>query len=155
VTFAFESKGAYSACSVTFTGSTAGGATLASTTATLTWTPGAADHLTCGVTPSSLPRADGAATAVVTVRVKDLNNNTQPAGSYSVTLNQSTLNNAGAGPTSTTLLTTNPQMTSGGSTQYTVRATTTAGTDNFAPVITSGSLPSLPGTNTTCQILVG
>src|SRR6267142_733139 len=50
VTFAFESRGAYSGCTVTVTGVTDaahGTATLASTTATLVWTAGPADHLSC------------------------------------------------------------------------------------------------------------
>jgi predicted phage gp36 major capsid-like protein len=52
------------------------------------------------------------------------------------------------------LLTSNPQTTTNGSTVYTVRSTTTAGTDIYTPAVTSGSSPTLAGTNTTCTISV-
>lgn len=142
-TFAFTSAGAYSACSVTFSN-----ASVTSTTATLTWTAGGADHLTCSFSPIAIIN-DGSSTSTATVKVRDVLGNTVSTGSYSVTFSR----NSG---TSTTLLTSNPQTTSGGSTTFTVRSTTTPGTDNYGPAITSGSTPTLPlaVANGTCNISV-
>ncbi len=142
-TFAFTSAGAYSACSVTFSSPS-----LTSVTTTMTWTAGGADHLTCSFSPIAIIN-DASSTSVATVKVRDQLGNTVSTGSYSVTFSR----NSG---TSTTLLTSNPQTTSGGATTYTVRSTTTAGTDNYAAAITSGSSPTLPlvVANGTCNVSV-
>ena len=143
-TFAFSSTGAYSACSVTFSGTS-----LTSVSATMTWTAGGADHLTCAFSPISIIN-DASSTSAATVRVRDQLGNTATGGSYSVTFARNT------GIPSTTLLTSNPQTTSGGSTTYTVRSTITTGTDNYGAAITSGSTPTLPlvVANGTCNIAV-
>jgi adhesin/invasin len=153
LSFAFGSRGAYSACTITFTSPAGSGGTpdvaLASTTATLVWTAGGADHLTCAFSPTNITN-DGASTSTATVRVRDVNGNTVTTGSYSVTFGKTTDNGA------TTLLTTNPQSTSSGSTTYTVRSTTKTGTntDTYQATITSGSTPTLPlsAPNGTCDI---
>jgi adhesin/invasin len=142
-TFAFNSAGAYSGCSVTFSSPN-----LTSVTTTMVWTAGGADHLTCAFSPIAIVN-DASSTSNATVRVRDQLGNTVTTGSYSVTFSR----NSG---TSTTLLTSNPQTTSGGSTTYTVKSTTTTGTDNYGAAITSGSTPTLPlvVANGTCNISV-
>jgi hypothetical protein len=143
-TFYFASAGAYSACSVTFS---ATGITSVSTT--LTWTAGGADHLTCSFSPATIIN-DGASTSNATVKVRDALGNTVSTGSYSVTFGKSTDNGA------TTLLTSNPQTTSGGSTTYTVRSNAgVTNTDTYVGHITSGSTPTLPNSpasDTGCTI---
>src|SRR5207245_8306160 len=106
-----RSSGAYSACSVTFTAVTTGGITLTSVSTTMTWTAGGADHLTCSFSPQAIVN-DGSSTSTGTVRVKDALGNTVTTGSYSVTFSR-------LSGTSTTLLTSNPQTTSGGSAAFT------------------------------------
>jgi adhesin/invasin len=142
-TFAFTSAGAYSACSVTFSATG-----LTSVTTTMTWTAGGADHLTCSFSPAYII-SDGSSTSTATVKVRDFIGNTVTTGSYSVTFSR----NSG---TSTTLLTANPQTTSGGSTTFTVRSSSAlvASTDNYGPAITSGSTPTLPlaAPNGSCNI---
>jgi len=132
-TFTITSNGAYSACSYTFTSTG-----LTSTSTTMAWTPGGADHLTCSFSPLQIV-SDGASTSTATVRVRDTLGNTVTTGSYSVTFSRT------AG-TSTTLLTSNPQQTSGGSTTFTVRSIDNAhqGTDTYRGDVTSGSSPTLP-----------
>jgi adhesin/invasin len=130
-TFTFTSNGAYSGCVVTFSATG-----LNSTTATIVFTAGPADHLTCSFSPLAIVN-DGASTSTSTVRVRDTLGNTVTTGSYSVTFTRT------AG-TFTTLLTSNPQTTSGGSTTFTVRSTTTPGSDTYRGDITSGSSPTLP-----------
>jgi hypothetical protein len=114
----------------------------------MTWTAGGADHLTCSFSPIAIIN-DASSTSNATVKVRDSLGNTQSAGSYSVTFSR----NSGV---STTLLTSNPQTTSGGSATYTVKSTTTLGTDNYGAAITSGSSPTLPlvVANGTCNISV-
>jgi len=140
VTFAFTSTGAYSGCLVTFTATG-----LASTTATLVWTAGSPDHLSCKFAPANIP-ADSSATSVATVRVRDSLGNSTGTGTYSVTFT--------GGGASETLLTANPQTTSAGTTSFTVRSTAVQGTDTWTPTITSGSSPTLSGTNVSCPISV-
>ena len=136
-TFAFTSRGAYSACSVTFS-ALAGTppSALTSVTTTMTWTAGGADHLTCSFSPQAIIN-DGSSTSNGTVKVRDTLGNTVSTGSYSVTFTRT-------GGTSTTLLTSNPQTTANGAAAFTVKSTTTAGTDTYRGDITSGSSPTLP-----------
>ena len=140
-TFAFQSIGAYSACSVTLSATG-----ITSATTTMTWTAGGADHLTCSFFPTPIVN-DAASTANGTVKVRDVNGNTVTSGSYSVTFTGTS--------TATTLLTSNPQTTSNGSAVFTVRSTTTAGTDTYGAAITTGSSPTLPliVANGTCSIV--
>jgi adhesin/invasin len=144
-TFAFTSRGAYSACSVTFSATG-----LTSVTTTMTWTPGGADHLSCSFSPIAIVN-DGSSTSNATVKVRDSLNNSVSTGSYSVTFTRTAQTNVSG---STTLLTSNPQTTSGGSATYTVKSTANLGTDTYTPTITSGSSPTLTGTNTSCPISV-
>jgi len=140
-TFAFTSKGAYSACSVTF--SSTG---LTSVTTTMTWTAGGADHLNCSFSPRTIV-SDGSSTSNGTVRVRDVNGNTVTTGSYSISFSGTS--------TATTQVTSSPQTSSNGSAVFTVKSINLAnGTDTYTPSITSGSSPTLPlvAPNTTCQI---
>src|SRR2546428_8480280 len=106
---------------------------------------GPADHLTCFFSPP-LIIADGAALSTATVRVRDVLGNRVSTGSYSVTLELRSTTTPGG---STTLVTTNPQLTVNGSAKFPVRATTTTGLDTYAPSITPGSSPTLPNSHST------
>ena len=131
-TFTFSSAGAYSGCTITYTSTN-----LTSTTSTEVWTAGSADHLTCSFSPARIVD-DGASTSTATVRVKDTLGNTVTSGSYSVTFSRT-------GGSATTLLTSNPQTTSGGSTTFTVQSKLgTTGTDTYRGDQTSGNTPTLP-----------
>jgi hypothetical protein len=113
---------------------------------------GPADHLTCRFSPTPII-ADGAAISTATVRVRDAAGLTVTAGAYSVTLDLQATTVPGG---STTLVTTNPQLTVNGVARFTVRATTNTGIDTFAPSITPGSSPTLPNSfpNGSCAISV-
>jgi len=144
-TFAFTSQGAYSACSVTFTGTTTTGTVLTSATTTMAWTAGGADHLTCSFSPRTIV-SDGSATSSGTVKVRDQLGNTVTTGSYSVSFSGTS--------TATTQVTSSPQTSANGSASFTVKSIALAnGTDTYTPSITSGSSPTLPLVvpNTTCQ----
>ncbi|MBU6422487.1 MAG: hypothetical protein KGQ88_00460, partial [Chloroflexi bacterium] len=137
--FLFTSNGAYTGCVVTFTSSG-----LSGTSATIVFNPGAADHLGCTFSPTSIA-ASGGTTAVGLVNVEDQLNNNVNAGTFSV-------NFSGSGSGATSLQTTNPQTMSSGVATYIVKATGTVGTDTYTPSISSGgTLPTVVA-NQTCQI---
>ncbi|HEV2249937.1 MAG TPA: hypothetical protein VGT60_05480 [Candidatus Limnocylindria bacterium] len=137
-TFAFSSAGAYPSCTITFSSSN-----VSSVNTSTAWTPGGADHLACVFTPTPLP-PDNTATSNGAVSVRDAFGNVITTGTYSVSFTRTS-------GTTTTLLTASPQTTSGGYANFTVRANTTTGTDTYGPAMASGSLP---GSNTTCTIVV-
>lgn len=141
--FQFTSNGAYTGCTVTFTASG-----LSSTTAAIVFTPGAADHLGCTFSPSTI-NDDGSSTSVGLVRVRDQSNNDLTTGSYSVTFSRS------SGSGATTLLTSSPQTMTNGVVTFLVRsvASGTTGTDTYTPALYTGTLPNVVA-NTTCQSVV-
>jgi hypothetical protein len=139
-TFALSSAGAYPQCTITFTSSN-----VSSVNANATWTPGGADHLACSLTPSPLP-PDNAATANGAVTVRDAFNNIVTTGTYSVLFTRM------SGTANTTIINgTNPQNTSGGYANWTVKSGTVVGTDTYGPSLSSGTLP---GANTSCQLVI-
>jgi hypothetical protein len=137
-TFAFRSAGAYAGCTITFSRTN-----VSSVNTIAVWTSGGADHLACTFFPTPIP-PNGAAQSTGTVSVRDSLSNVVSTGTYSVNFNRT------AG-TQTTLLTANPQTTSGGFANFAVRAGTTTGTDTYAPSLSSGTLP---GANTSCAVQV-
>ena len=138
-TLVFKSAGAYANCRITFTSGS-----LSGTSTTATWTPAAADHLTCSFSPTPIP-PDNASVSVGTVAVRDAAGNVVTTGSYSVSFSRT----AGA---TTSLTTSSPQTTAGGYAYFTVKAGSTTGTDTYTPTIASGT--TLPGTNTGCSVSV-
>jgi len=139
-TIDLKSAGAYPNCRVTFSSGT-----LTGTSTTVTWTGGAADHLTCSFSPNPIP-PNGTTVSVGTVAVRDTAGNVVTSGSFSVNFTRTT------GGTTTFNSSQNPQATSSGFAYFTVQAGTSTGTDTFTPSIASG--PTLSGTNTGCTITV-
>lgn len=139
--FRFTSNGAYSGCSVTFTATG-----VSSTTTTMVFTAGAADHLGCVFSPSQIVK-DGSSISVGLVKLRDQANNDVTTGSYQVNFSRT------SGDGVTTLVTTNPQTMSNGVASFTVRSTTTVGTDTYTPSLSSGTLPNVVA-NTGCQVEV-
>ena len=137
-TFAFSSAGAYSGCTITFSGTN-----VSSVNATAVWTPAGADHLACTFFPSPIP-PNNTSISNGQVTVRDVFGNIVTTGTYSVSFTR-------ISGTATTLQTASPQNTSGGYANFTVKAGSTIGTDTYGPALNSGSLP---GSNTTCQIVV-
>ncbi len=139
-TFRFTSNGAYSGCIVTFTASG-----LSSTSATIVFTPGAADHLGCVFSPTVMAASGGSSVALV--HVEDQANNYLTTGSYSVQFSLS----AGSGVSS--LQTTNPQTMTSGVATFLVRATGPVGTDTYTPSLYTytRTLPNIVA-NHTCVI---
>ncbi len=141
--FKFTSNGSYSGCRVTFTSSG-----VSSTSATIVFTPGAADHLGCTFSPSAILNS-GTSTSVALVYVKDQAGNNVLSGSYSILFSYT----SGSGVT--TLQTSNPQTMSSGVASYIVKSTTTVGTDTYTPSLYTNTtaLPYVVA-NSTCQIVV-
>ena len=139
-TFAFRSQGVYSGCIVTF--SSTG---LAGTSATLTWTGGAADHLMCTLLPSPIA-ADGASTANGQVTVRDASNNILAGYNYSVIFSRTS-------GLSTVLVGSNQQTMVNGVANFTVRSTQTVGSDTYIPSIAPGG-PVLPHAAVSCTVEV-
>jgi hypothetical protein len=137
--FQFTSNGAYSGCRVNFSSGS-----LTSTSTTLVFTPGAADHLTCGFNPTVISATAGS-TSVALVRVADQSGNALTTGSYSVNFSFT----RGDGVTS--LVTSNPQTMSNGVASFTVKSTGAVGTDTYTPSLSTGTLPNIVA-NQTCQI---
>lgn len=138
-TFTFNSTAATSGCTLTFSD----GFGVSSTTATVAFTPGSATGLSCTFSPRIIA-PDGSSQSTGTVNVVDTNGNATNTGTYSVSFARLT-------GTSTTLLTASPQTSSNGVATFTVRSTTTAGTDTYqasATVIGTGTQ------TTTCAITV-
>jgi hypothetical protein len=142
-TLDFKSAGAYPNCRITFSSSS-----LTGTSTTGTWTPGAADHLSCNFSPNPIP-PDNASVSVGTVAVKDSVGNVVTTGTYSVNFSRT------GGPGVTLQQTTNPQSTTSGYAYFTVRSNvstnTATGTDTYTPALASGTLP---GANTSCSVAV-
>ncbi len=139
-TFVFSSAGAYSACTITFST-----ANVSSVNTTASWTAGGADHLACTLTPSPLP-PNNTSIANGAVSVRDVFGNVVTTGTYSVLFTRM------SGSANTTITAgANPQNTSGGYANWTVKAGTVTGTDTYGPSLSSGSLP---GANTSCQIVI-
>ena len=136
-TFAISSAGAYNACAITFSSSG-----LNSVTTTAQWTAGGADHLACTFSPNPIV-ADGSSSSAGTVSVRDQFGNVVSVGSYNVSFQRT----GGSGVT--TLLSSSPQNPGSGLATFTVRSSTTAGTDTYTPVLNSGTLPHAA---TTCDI---
>ncbi len=137
--FLFTSNGAYTGCTVTFTSGSLG-----STTATLVFNPGAADHLGCTFSPTTMTATNGSSVALV--NVEDQANNNVNSGTYSVNLAES-----GSGASS--LQTANPQTMTSGVATYLVKSTGTVGTDTYTPSISSGGTLPVIVANQTCQIV--
>jgi len=137
-TFVFSSRGAYSNCTITFSSTS-----VSSVNTSAVWTPGGADHLACTFSPNPLP-PDGTAQSAGVVSVRDAFGNTITSGSYSVNF----LRTSGS---ATVQLTPNPQTMNGGFAVFSVRSTTSAGSDTYGPALASGSLP---GASTSCSISV-
>ena len=108
--------------------------------------PGPANNLTCAFSPSTIANDGGASTSTATVTIRDASAKEVSEGRYSITFSRTS-------GSSTALETTNPQTTSGGRTTFTVRSTTTAGTDTYTAAITAGTTPTLPNpTSPPCSI---
>lgn len=132
-TFMFTSRGAYSACNITFSASG-----LAGTNTTVAWTPQAADHLACLFTPQSIFN-DNTATATADAAARDAFGNVVTGTNYSVTFTKQS-------GSSTVLVTASPQSMLAGHAYFTVRSTTNSGSDLYLPQIApgSGTLPNAP-----------
>ena len=139
-TFTFSSSAATAGCTVSFTDTTAPGVT--GVTATIVFNPGAAAALACSFSPSPIA-ADGAATSAGAVVVTDANGNATNSGTYSVSFNRTS-------GTATTLLTSSPQSTSGGSATFAVRSIAAhPGVDTYQA---SGTIGSTAATSAPCTI---
>ena len=139
-TFLFNSAGAYSGCNITFSGSG-----LSGTSATAVWTPQAADHLACVFTPASIFN-DNTATSTAAVAARDILGNIVIGTSYSVTFTKQVGN-------ATVLVSASPQTMTAGYAYFTVRSTTTTGSDLYVPQLASGS-GALPGAPMSCPVTV-
>lgn len=137
-TFTFNSTAATSGCTLTFSDGTG----VSSTTATVAFTPGSATGLSCTFSPTVIA-ADGAAQSTATVSIVDSNGNPTNTGTYSVSFSRQS-------GTSTTLLTSSPQNSSNGVATFTVRSTTTAGTDVYQA---SATVTGTTASTSTCQIV--
>lgn len=138
--FSVISYGAYPACLVTFSASG-----LTSATATIVFTPGGPDHLSCTVTPVTI-RNDGT-TASVRVAVTDRLGNVILTGSYPVGLQRSNT------PAYTSVLTSGTLNTASGIATFTVRASGGTGADTYTPTLISGGLTNAVA-NSSCVIAV-
>jgi hypothetical protein len=139
-TFLFTSRGAYVACNITFSGSG-----LSGTNTTVAWTPQAADHLACVFTPASIFN-DNTATSTADVAARDPLGNVVTGTNYSVTFSRQS-------GSSTVLVTASPQTMFGGHAYFTVRSTTTNGSDLYVPQIAPGG-GALPNAPVSCSVLV-
>jgi hypothetical protein len=139
-TFAFSSAGAYSGCAISFSSTN-----LAGVTTNAVWTPGTPDHLSCAMSPTSLP-SNSNPVVRGTVSVRDSLNNVATAGTLSVVLTRT----AGS---ATTLLTGGPQYTVGGTAGFDLaRQGSNVGVDTYTPALSAGTLPNvLP--NSSCTVI--
>jgi hypothetical protein len=141
-TFTFSSTAATTGCALTFSDTTTPSVT--GTTATIAFNPGPATGLACSFSPTPIA-ADGASTSTATVVITDANGNPTNTGTYSVSFVR-------ASGTSTTLTTSSPQNTSGGTVTFRVRSVAgSAGNDTYRASTTIGSATatSAPCTVTT------
>lgn len=143
-TFTLRSDGAYAGCIVTFNS-----ASLTGTNTSVRFDPGAPDHLTCTFAPTAI-LSDGISVATATVRVRDALNNTVTAGGpWSITFSR-------AAGSSTSMVTSNPQLTVAGVANFTVRSSTTLGVDSYNASVTAATQPTLPNPTTqqVCSVSV-
>jgi hypothetical protein len=143
-TFTLRSDGAYPGCVVTL--SSAG---VTSTNTIVRFDAGAPDHLTCTFAPPAI-LGDGISLATATVRVRDAAGNpVTTGGPWSIVFVRAT-------GSFTTLVSANPQLTSGGTASFTVHSTTTLGIDGYNASINPGTQPTLPSpmTSQVCSISV-
>jgi hypothetical protein len=100
---------------------------------------GVATQVQCGAWTTNPIVNNGSATTSTTVSIRDVNGNLVTSGSYSVGF-------ARLNGSSTILVTTSPQSTSGGNATFSVRSSGTAGTDTYqasSTGLTSGTCPVL------------
>lgn len=136
--FEFTSNKATAGCTITFTD----GAGVSTTTATIAFTAGPANGLACSFSPNDIP-ANGSSTSIGTVKVVDQQSNATGSGSFSTSFSKTTDQGA------TTLQTSSPQTMVNGSAQFTVKSTTTPGTDTYTA---SAQVTGSTASTTTCQI---
>jgi len=139
-TFTFSSTAATAGCMVTFSDNSS--PLVTTTTATIVFNPGPATGLACSFSPTPIV-ADGASTSAGLVQVIDGNGNPTNSGVYSVSFTR-------ISGTSTTLLTTSPQSTSGGAVTFSVRSV--AGSPGADKYQASGTIGSTSATSTPCTI---
>jgi adhesin/invasin len=138
--FTFSSSAATAGCMLSFSDTTA--PSVAGVNATIVFNAGAAAGLACSFSPDPIV-ADGASTSAGTVLVTDANGDPTNSGVYSVSFTR-------VSGTSTTLVTTSPQNTSGGTVSFTVRSIAgRTGSDGYQA---SGTVGSTAATSTPCTI---
>lgn len=132
-TFTLTSTGAYAACVLTFASQS-----LASSSTTVRFDPGTADHLSCSFFPTALLN-DGLSRATLSVKVRDATNNlVSSGGPYSIVVTRT------SGSGASLLVTPTPQQTSAGIATFTVLSTTTTGVDGFTASVSAKTVPTMP-----------